>query len=215
MTSRPRQAKPQSWRGPDPPPPDASARGSRLRPGFTLLEMTVVVVILAVLSLAVFQGFRGLTYDRKTRVEASRLETLLTAARSRAGALQIPVRVVVDCAKAAGDRCRYSTQRARVSGSRVVGWAAPQDVHQVDRVVNIELRSGEKFESDGSTPLTGVYWTIFLPGREALTSPRPFDLVFFFGNDWNVGEAGYRVRVANKSGRVSFMKNEPTGGGGA
>jgi type II secretion system protein H len=175
--------------------------------GFTLIELMVVIGIISLLSTAVFLSFRGLSLDRKVRTEAARLDSVLQSARTRANALQIPIRVVVDCAKANRNHCQYSTQTAQVNNASVTGWTAPTDIHHVDAVVNIGQKTGSLGNFDGDKTITDVYWAIFLPTRETYSSPRPFDLVFFTGNSQDSANNSYRIRISNKSGRVSFSRN--------
>ncbi|MCC7150910.1 MAG: prepilin-type N-terminal cleavage/methylation domain-containing protein [Rubrivivax sp.] len=115
--------------------------------GFTLIELMVVVMLVALVSAGVGLALRDGTQDRLER-EALRLATLLEMARAEARAAAIPV--VWQAAPAAGD--------PTAAAFRFIGLPATRTLptHWLDGEVTAQVDGGRGALTLGPEPLIGA-----------------------------------------------------------
>lgn len=142
------------------------ARGAQ--PGFTLIELMVVVALIAAASAAVSLALRDSTQDRLDR-EAVRLASLLEAARAEARAAALPV-------------VWQPTPQTQGQAFRFVGLAASHRLptHWLDDEIQAQVDGGRGVLVLGPEPLIGAQRVILaLQGRQlavATDGLQPFSV---------------------------------------
>jgi prepilin-type N-terminal cleavage/methylation domain-containing protein len=69
----------------------------RSKPGFSLIELIVIVAIFGIIALIALPSYRNFVPRSETRTDANAVRQLFEKARLSASALQRPVRVLLDC----------------------------------------------------------------------------------------------------------------------
>jgi prepilin-type N-terminal cleavage/methylation domain-containing protein len=179
------------------------------REGFTLIELVVAMTIILIMGAVVYFSISSVLSDKRARTDAVRLETHLAKARQKAYDTKIPVRVVLNCAKAESKGCVLSTQTAVIRGTGVNGWEMSKGLkHFLNPNVNPLNVKGAKQGFDGDKEVPGVYFAIFMPDHRVYSSPRPFDLFLRYGDKTTGDVTGYRVTLGNNSGKISLVKEK-------
>ncbi|MDR2387748.1 MAG: prepilin-type N-terminal cleavage/methylation domain-containing protein [Deltaproteobacteria bacterium] len=85
-----------------------------LKPGFSLLELLVIVVILGIIVLIAVPSYKNFVPQSEVRADANAVRQLFQKARLSASAIQRPVRVLLDCTeetiKSGANPCRLEAQ---------------------------------------------------------------------------------------------------------
>ncbi|MDR1546458.1 MAG: prepilin-type N-terminal cleavage/methylation domain-containing protein [Deltaproteobacteria bacterium] len=188
----------------------AAASSKNFRPGFTMLELLLVIAVIGLLAALSYPALKRLLPDQQVRSELRRLESLMQKARQKASNIQKPVRVVVNCARAQAKTCVADLQTAVRRGSEVSGW----ETSLTDRrAFNAQVSAAAAPQAgpaghDGEKTFPQVHWAIFMPDGRVFSDPRPFKL--FMRHDSQSAELkkGWSLSVGNDSGRVFVERAE-------
>jgi prepilin-type N-terminal cleavage/methylation domain-containing protein len=172
------------------------------QPGFSLMEMLVVVGIIALLAMIAAPNFMQAANRQTTRSQAMDTMSAMRQARLKAATSSKPVRVVVDCP--ANAPCVMRTQMASYDLGVVAGWA---DVAGSRTVFDPRVRATRATPigttPDGGTTPDQFTWIIFTPEGKALSNPRPFGL-YFTHTSYRPGASGWKLTINNNSGRAAL-----------
>ncbi|MDR2301290.1 MAG: prepilin-type N-terminal cleavage/methylation domain-containing protein [Deltaproteobacteria bacterium] len=72
----------------------------RLKPGFSLLELVVIVAILGIIIMIAVPSYKNFVPRNEVKADANAVRQLFQKARLSASAIQRPIRVLVDCTEA-------------------------------------------------------------------------------------------------------------------
>jgi len=139
----------------------SSRRGRRNTAGFTLLELTVTLVIISVVLAFTLPRLGNLSYDGDLKLSVRMLRSLLLAARSRAVSDRVPRRVVCDLAT--GEvRVEREVREAEEDGTSLVTYEPdtsvllrPYHLPRGVRFLDVVTGAGEKItEGEASFPVS-------------------------------------------------------------
>ena len=188
-------------------PPARISNFSQGRPGFSLLEMLVVIVVLAVLTAIAVPAMMDITPFTRARTSTTMMASLMQQARLKAANSQKPVRAVVDCrahkAKTIPDQpCSMRLDMAVFKPDGTFSeW---QNVPGSGRSASIPV---DVAEAAGVTPVSGnpsdVYWAVFYPSSVVSASHEPFQLTVQYRQR---KDTSWSFSLNKLSGRVTTAK---------
>ena len=151
------------------------------KPGFSLIEIMVVVAILAILALMALPALIASVPAFEARSAAQTSSSLILMARRTAAATQKPARALIDCRSKVSpgdpiqtDPCELKLYSAVFNQrGELVNWDRKRDVTRVlaDRVT---IAATDTQPAPGSPD--NVYWVVFLPSGAVKTSHEPMTL---------------------------------------
>lgn len=175
-----------------------------LAPGFSLIEIMIVMFIVTILSMIAIPNLMNHAARQQVRTEAMNAATVMRQARLKAAVAQKPVRVVVDCAKLP---CIMRSQLGKYSQGEIVGWADIAGTHRIlDSNVRVIRSKPIGANPDGGSTQNGITWIIFATGGKALSNPRPFNLYFYNTVQHSASAPGWGLSVNNDSGRATLNR---------
>ena len=202
----PRQPSPGVFNTPRRPSWKSAGRPDQ-KPGFTFLEIGVVIFIMAIIIAVGYPSFHVQRAASRLKADASKLENSLRQARALSKSLGAPVRIVLDCSKD-GRPCASIIQTPVLDKLEVKNWqslAAEKRAYHKDNAIAPETAAKTH---DGAVRRTGVHWAIFLPGGRVLCDPKPFGmLIADKGGLWpkKAGE-GWLVSINHETGRIASAR---------
>lgn len=170
-----------------PAPRAAKGAEGALRPGFSLMEMLVVTVVIGFLLMMAIPSLAALAPHYMVRSSAKSLESMLQRGRLLANNSQKPTRVVVDCraARQITDKSvctiRLYVANFNKSGELAVtgGTQGPwSEVAESRREISRMVAVASPSPAVAANSPANVYWAVFLPTGRARTSHDPMRLVF-------------------------------------
>jgi type II secretory pathway pseudopilin PulG len=173
-----------------------------------MIEVIVAVMIVAILAAVGYPLLKGNRSEIKTRAAARQLESLAQRARLLAINQQVPVRLVLNCAKPGGvESCYADLQSAVYTDAEVSGWVKrPEERQVLDPKVQV-VKANEDADSDGATSFPNIYWAIFMPTNLVLSDPRGFELFVYNGDKIGADKEGWLFTVNNISGHATINRD--------
>jgi prepilin-type N-terminal cleavage/methylation domain-containing protein len=174
-------------------------------PGFSMLELMVVMVIIGILGAIVYPGVARLHSNQKLSKDSYAVDAHLQKARLKAAMTQKPMRVVLDCSK---ETCWVQLQTPVYYQTNVESWDGSQNpkvyFNERTKVSNVKKSFGH--DGDSSAP-KDVRYAIFMPDSRVFTDPKPFDILIHPAIiDSSKPLSGFRITITNDSGRVGIKK---------
>lgn len=196
----------------EPEPRAAKGAEGALRPGFSLMEMLVVTIVIGFLLMMAMPSLAALAPHYMVRSSAKSLESMLQKGRLLANNSQKPARVVVDCraARQITDKsvCTIRLYVANfdkdgelaIAGGTSVPWSeVPESRREISRMVKVAPPTSPAPTVVTNNP-ANVYWAVFLPTGRARTSHDPMRLVF---SPTKGQAASIMVSLSQYSGRTT------------
>lgn len=176
-------------------------RHSKPAPGFTVLELVVVIGIFALLAMIAAPAIHSIIPSFSLRQAAKSTSSLLYVARMTASNTQKPSRAVVDCQTAA-DPCRLSIFTAVFdTDGELTGWRElPASVRELNR--NVEVKGDNKAVSGSPDKL---FWAVFMPSGRVRASHDPLQWKLSLKGQSN--GPSWSVSVAKGSGSTTMKRD--------
>ncbi|MDR2367397.1 MAG: prepilin-type N-terminal cleavage/methylation domain-containing protein [Deltaproteobacteria bacterium] len=189
-------------------PKPTRRRLGETRPGFSLIEIIVVIAIVAIMVGIGVPSFGYYLKSSRIRTEARYLESIFQRGRMMAVVNQKPVRVVLDCVGGPGASCGIKLQVAKYKGAVVDAW---ETAHTYSHTCNdnvLVTKTDSSAPYDGKAVVSDLYWAIFMPDSHVYSNPRPFSVFFHYQGIAGQKQAGWRVSLSAESGRVDTRRDE-------
>ncbi|MDR0354715.1 MAG: prepilin-type N-terminal cleavage/methylation domain-containing protein [Deltaproteobacteria bacterium] len=186
--------------------PSADSRSS---PGFSLIELVVVIGMIAILFALAAPNFKAIVPSARTNADAQKLASLMRKARTKAANTQKPVRLSVNCIEHFNSKkkvpCRAKIEIAEFSEGKLANWiplpGPPADLH-----ANVSVKA----VNDSFAPVNGsrldehLVWLVFTPSSRIMSSfGPPINLSVRHGK---MTHGGMLLSLNAVSGRVALSK---------
>ncbi|MDR1607240.1 MAG: hypothetical protein LBT38_02365, partial [Deltaproteobacteria bacterium] len=151
-------------------------------------------------------------YD--TRTASLQLESILVKAQNMAVNQQKHTRVVVNCARVAGNKnCFADIESAVYDEYSVAGWEKRLEDREVlkpeIRVVKARPSATHSAKEEDMSE-TDVFWAIFMPSRHVFSEPQGFRLFIYHNSQPEPRKDGWRLTVNSLSGQVQLSRDSLT-----
>ena len=190
-------------------PPLYGRRLGLIRAGFSMIELMVAVIVIAVLAMvAVPLTISALPYAQ-VRMEAQNAAAVMRQARLKAASTQRPTRVVLDCHEHVGNAnnpCVFTMQTASYAEGVLTGWdevgiGGLDRRHPLNPSVTVRAAAGDTSAS--------IFWIIFMPSSRTYSSHSPYELEFVPEKFKSSSTRGvWKLMVNNSSGRTTLARKK-------
>jgi prepilin-type N-terminal cleavage/methylation domain len=173
------------------------------RPGFSMVELMVVVIVIAVLAMMAIPATMSIVPYARVRMEAQNAAAIMRQARLKAANTQRPTRVVLECFDHVGNAnapCIFSMQTATYTEGVLTGWddvpvGGMDMVYIVSPAVTAKAATGNTSAS--------VFWVVFMPSSRAFASHVPYEIDFTPTRAAAHGQ--WKLSVNSSSGRTTLV----------
>ncbi|MDR1576633.1 MAG: prepilin-type N-terminal cleavage/methylation domain-containing protein [Deltaproteobacteria bacterium] len=176
-------------------------------PGFTLMEMIVVIAVVAILVVISYPLLKASKPEYEARGAARQLEGMLQKAKLMAANHQRPIRIVINCLRPSGaDNCYVDLQEGVYTEDVVSGW----EIRPEERLKLIpEIRLVKTVANalyDGQVSVPNIFWVIFMPANNIFSDPRGFELFLYHQYQGQAEKNGWRLAINNVSGKIQLTQ---------
>jgi prepilin-type N-terminal cleavage/methylation domain-containing protein len=172
--------------------------------GFSLVECFIVLAIISVLALMAVPLLMRLVPYAQLRGAARNTAAVMQKARLQAANSQKLARVVVNCSdKTKPCAVRIDVPVLNGKDGTITKWKElPGSRQEMPPPVKVASYGARNPIHDDETP--GLFWAVFLPSSQVLTSHKPFDLRF----TTEKLNAAWQITLNQLSGR-NIVTNKP------